>query len=644
MTRFALQSNSGEQVFRRDVERNALQVAQAVNDCILRLENNGTINVKDYGATGDGVTDDTASINMAIAAANGAGGGVVVVPGYGTYMVNADLNGGYSIMLLDNVTLYVSMGATLRAMSNNLDVSAVVSAFGQSNVSVIGFGTIDGNRDAHIGSSGEHGMCLWFAGCDHVSVRDVRCVNGWGDGVYFGIDNTTPNTNVTMQGVYCYNNRRQGCSVVALQGGVISDCVFTNTNGTAPESGIDLEPDVSGAVDGVTVTNCISLDNAGAGIVLTLSATNCRLHHNYIARCAGNGITIAANGGGNTVDHNTVADLTASVRGAYDVTVGAIGCLVAGNTARNIETGSVGFYVHSGASSIILRDNLVDSLSQSAGAANGIDVYAPDTIVEGNVCRNIGGIGLTTQSVADRCYVAGNMVVNTVGRGFYLNGANITAIGNTAVDVASVATAMIMFVGSDAHAIGNRAILTSTDTAVVPFSFASAALYRTGNLGLGTQAYVEVLSVAIVPYMGNATAGVRIANAAGDFTGTIQYGFFADLTTGSDATSGGIGSYLRSRTTAASYTQSLAADLYTGAIIKGSGSTITKAVGVYCEAQTVGNTNYALETATGGDAKLGGLLYLAVPGSYANDSAASSGGVAVGEVYRNGSVLMIRVT
>lgn len=31
-------------------------------------------------------------------------------------------------------------------------------------------------------------------------------------------------------------------------------------------------------------------------------------------------------------------------------------------------------------------------------------------------------------------------------------------------------------------------------------------------------------------------------------------------------------------------------------------------------------------------------------GSYANDAAAASGGVAVGDLYRNGSAVMIRVT
>ncbi|HNC90519.1 MAG TPA: hypothetical protein PL000_16425, partial [Anaerolineales bacterium] len=39
-----------------------------------------------------------------------------------------------------------------------------------------------------------------------------------------------------------------------------------------------------------------------------------------------------------------------------------------------------------------------------------------------------------------------------------------------------------------------------------------------------------------------------------------------------------------------------------------------------------------------------GMLNMVVPANYANDAAAAAGGVPVGGVYRNGSVLQIRVT
>src|SRR5665213_4558989 len=55
-------------------------------------------NIRDFGATGDGKTLDTAAINKAIDAAAAAGGGMVVFPA-GTYA-------SYSIHLKSNVSLY----------------------------------------------------------------------------------------------------------------------------------------------------------------------------------------------------------------------------------------------------------------------------------------------------------------------------------------------------------------------------------------------------------------------------------------------------------------------------------------------------------------------------------------------------------
>src|SRR5947209_17976975 len=63
-------------------------------------------NVKSYGATGNGTTNDTPAINKAITSANKAGGGIVEFPS-GTYLA------GGSIHLLSNVTLRLDGGSTI---------------------------------------------------------------------------------------------------------------------------------------------------------------------------------------------------------------------------------------------------------------------------------------------------------------------------------------------------------------------------------------------------------------------------------------------------------------------------------------------------------------------------------------------------
>ena len=56
------------------------------------------LSVKDFGATGNGSTDDTAAIQAAITAAHAAGGGVVLVP-EGTYVINSTLNMAVGVTL-----------------------------------------------------------------------------------------------------------------------------------------------------------------------------------------------------------------------------------------------------------------------------------------------------------------------------------------------------------------------------------------------------------------------------------------------------------------------------------------------------------------------------------------------------------------
>jgi polygalacturonase len=71
------------------------------------VRTSASFNVRDFGATGDGKTLDTAAINRAIEAAAQAGGGTVVFPA-GTYA-------SYSIRLQSNVGLYLGHGTTLLA-------------------------------------------------------------------------------------------------------------------------------------------------------------------------------------------------------------------------------------------------------------------------------------------------------------------------------------------------------------------------------------------------------------------------------------------------------------------------------------------------------------------------------------------------
>lgn len=70
-------------------------------------------NVRDFGASGDGKTDDTEAINSAILECSKSGGGTVIFPA-GVYMTG-------SIHLLSNLTVKIDSGAVVKSMNTGFD-------------------------------------------------------------------------------------------------------------------------------------------------------------------------------------------------------------------------------------------------------------------------------------------------------------------------------------------------------------------------------------------------------------------------------------------------------------------------------------------------------------------------------------------
>ena len=120
------------------------------------------LDVRDFGATGDGTTLDTEAIAKAIQAAAGAGGGTVVFRS-GVYRTG-------TFELLSNVTLDLQAGAVIQGSKNLADYAPIAAfGFGRSygvnstgeglnlgiivarnveNVGIVGRGVIDGGGDA----------------------------------------------------------------------------------------------------------------------------------------------------------------------------------------------------------------------------------------------------------------------------------------------------------------------------------------------------------------------------------------------------------------------------------------------------------------------------------------------------------------
>ena len=87
-------------------------------------------------------------------------------------------------------------------------------------------------------------MGIALRGCRHVLIEGLRVESTGGDGFYVDGGGTFGwSEDITLRNCTAYDNHRQGLSVISVENLLVENCLFANTWGTAPEAGIDLEPD-----------------------------------------------------------------------------------------------------------------------------------------------------------------------------------------------------------------------------------------------------------------------------------------------------------------------------------------------------------------------------------------------------------------
>jgi sugar phosphate isomerase/epimerase len=150
----------------------------------------------------------------------------------------------------------------------------------KQNVTLTGYGaTLRMRRSDYAGpdyKKAEWRHVLDLRSCTSVRISGLTLAESGGDGIYLGTaKDGIPNKDVCIRNVICDKNYRQGISVINAENLLIEDCVLSNTAGTAPQAGIDFEP--NGPEERVvhcTLRRCISQNNAGSGFLLAIPYLN----------------------------------------------------------------------------------------------------------------------------------------------------------------------------------------------------------------------------------------------------------------------------------------------------------------------------------------------------------------------------------
>ncbi|MEL7225547.1 MAG: right-handed parallel beta-helix repeat-containing protein, partial [Cyanobacteria bacterium J06576_12] len=151
------------------------------------------------------------------------------------------------------------------------------------NLKIIGKGkgkrraTLKMNKSEYTQS--EFGHILGIDGVKNFEIRGLKLTGAGGDGIHVagaafrtakpGVRSYSENG--VIEDIIANNNRRQGISIDSAKNVIVRDSVFSNTSGTAPSAGIDLEPtwDFERLQD-IFIENVTVRGNDGNGIQLAL--------------------------------------------------------------------------------------------------------------------------------------------------------------------------------------------------------------------------------------------------------------------------------------------------------------------------------------------------------------------------------------
>lgn len=127
-----------------------------------------------------------------------------------------------------------------------------------------------GDKYHHDGDTGEWGMGISIRGSKNISVFNPYISECWGDGIYVGFSKKH-SQNVRIEGGVIDNNRRNGISVISVDSLVIQNVLISNSNGTDPQTGIDIEPNSSSdEINNIIINDLITFNNYHNGVLIHL--------------------------------------------------------------------------------------------------------------------------------------------------------------------------------------------------------------------------------------------------------------------------------------------------------------------------------------------------------------------------------------
>jgi len=175
-----------------------------------------------------------------------------------------------TLLLPSDIEIVFKTGAEIKAAKGcfKRNIDSLMKARDRKNITLRGKGIITMRKADYQNSKlykpGEHRHTLGFFSCENIKVEGLTLQKSGGDGIY-----VNKVKNILIDKVTLDDHHRQGISVISAENLLIRDCIIKNTKGTAPECGIDFEPNrPNEKLINCRVVNCRFENNANSAITV----------------------------------------------------------------------------------------------------------------------------------------------------------------------------------------------------------------------------------------------------------------------------------------------------------------------------------------------------------------------------------------
>ena len=173
-----------------------------------------------------------------------------------------------------NFELVIPRGVTLKAKRGEYHVKEdrlLLIEKGASNVVVRGGGTLSMWKCDYIDplkyqwSEWRHALALHEV--KNVRIQDIAIESSGGDGIYI-----RDSKDIQIYNVRSSDHNRQGMSVIGAENLLVRGCIFETTGGTAPQCGLDIEPNHSrNPLKNIVFDDCLFSSNRMCGALVHLA-------------------------------------------------------------------------------------------------------------------------------------------------------------------------------------------------------------------------------------------------------------------------------------------------------------------------------------------------------------------------------------